>query len=995
MAKVKTGTLMKIIIPILVVLTAFMIVASIVMNMYPRVMSGIFGYGKTEVVVMEGTESLDAEYYTFGKEAESTTESKKNAAEVNKTIMSEGAVMLKNENSTLPLSKTDDKKITLLGYMSVNMKMSGGEKIKSENGASIDDALKSKGYELNPTTYDKYISDYNSGRASEVSVEDLNITNADEYPTAIVVLSRNSGEGNDQSKSATDSTETVEDMGTRTGLTPKQVELELLEYASKNFDNVIVLINASNAMELAFLEDGRYTDPYTNKSYDLSNIGAALWVGGVGNQGCMAIVDILYGDVNPSGHLADTYVRNHKADPTWNNFGDFKYTNSASAGSYSDSSYFVEYEEGIYVGYRYYETAAYEASKGNYSGFDYDEAVVYPFGHGLSYTTFEMKYTDMSYDEETEKFTFSVNVKNTGSEAGKAVVQIYCNPPYETGMAEKSHVVLAGFTKTAEIEGGKDTNVTVEVDREYLCTYDYQNAKSYILDAGDYNFYLSDNAHSWASIDKSNQDKCRTYTLDKKLIFNEENDGKRDSDDITATNVLDDETNWKFTDTAQTGTGLSVNMQRDNFKGTFPTAPTGDDYVAQQRVLDDLAKYDVTKEAKDEVDGEKIEEPITDYVGDITITLADLRGKDYDDEMWDQFIRQLSAKQLYDFYRDGGWGNSGIDNLGIPERIDLDGPYGFFAFSVSPDSYRWYQSEPVLAATWNVEMATLMGESIATEAWAHSTKESTGYKPFTGWYGPGANLHRSAFGGRNYEYYSEDPLLSGMMLKAETSAASENGMITYVKHFAANNQEQHRQDNGLVTWVNEQAMRELYLKTYEIYVKEATMTVKYYEEDDNGGYKLVEREMSAATGMMTAYNRIGATWAGACKPVTNTILRSEWGFTGISLTDAGGSASSYMNSDYGLRTGCTDLLLTSNSSLTDSTSDAAIYCLQRAVHRVLYNTANSNAMQGYAPGSTIITHIAPWQVMLIVLWIVVALLDVGGVVFLVVYGRKAKAKSAA
>ena len=234
-----------------------------------------------------------------------------------------------------------------------------------------------------------------------------------------------------------------------------------------------------------------------------------------------------------------------------------------------------------------------------------------------------------------------------------------------------------------------------------------------------------------------------------------------------------------------------------------------------------------------------------------------------------------------------------------------------------------------------------------------------------------------------------------MMLKAETSAASENGMITYVKHFAANNQEQHRQDNGLVTWVNEQAMRELYLKTYEIYVKEATMTVKYYEEDDNGGYKLVEREMSAATGMMTAYNRIGATWAGACKPVTNTILRSEWGFTGISLTDAGGSASSYMNSDYGLRTGCTDLLLTSNSSLTDSTSDAAIYCLQRAVHRVLYNTANSNAMQGYAPGSTIITHIAPWQVMLIVLWIVVALLDVGGVVFLVVYGRKAKAKSAA
>ncbi len=987
MAKVKFGTLMKIIIPILVVLTAFMIVATILMNAYSRVMSGIFGYGKTEIVRMEGAEALDAEYYTFGDEAKDTTASKANAAEVNKTIMSEGAVLLKNEK-VLPLSKTDDNKITLLGYMSVNMKMSGGENIKSENGRSIDDALREKGYELNPTTHDRYMEDYNSNRASEVSPDELNITNASEYPTAVVVLSRNSGEGNDQSKSKTDGTETVDEMGDRTGLTPTQTELELLEYASENFDKVVVLINASNAMELGFLKDGgNYTDPYTGTKYDLSNVGAAIWVGGVGNQGCMAIVDIMYGDVNPSGHLTDTYVRDLKEDPTWNNFGDYKYTNSAEAGSYSDSSYFVEYEEGIYVGYRYYETAAYEASQGNYSGFDYDDAVVYPFGHGLSYTTFEMKYTDMSYDEDNEMFTFSVNVKNTGSVAGKAVVQIYCNPPYSEGMAEKSHVVLAGFTKTDVIEAGKDVTVTVEADREYLCTYDYQVNKCYVLDKGDYNFYLSDNAHSWAGIEKTNQDKCRTYTLGETLIFNDENEGKRDSDKQTAVNAFDEETNWKFKNDAQTGTGYAVNMQRDDFAGTFPTAPTGNDYVAQQQVLDDLAVYDVSKEPTDEVDGKKIEEPITDYVGEITITLADLRGRDFDDPMWEQFIQQLSVTQLYDFYRDGGWGNDGIDELGIPERIDLDGPYGFFAFSVSPDSYRWYQSEPILAATWNVEMATLMGESIATEAWAHRTLESTGNKPLTGWYGPGANLHRSAFGGRNYEYYSEDPLLGGKMLAAETSAAAEGGMITYVKHFAANNQEQHRQDNGLVTWVNEQALREVYLKLYEIYVKEAKMTVKYYEEAGDG-YELVEREMSAATGVMSAYNRIGATWAGACAPMMSTVLRSEWGFTGISLTDAGGGANSYMNSDYGLRTGGTDLLLTSNSSCNDYKSDAAVYCLQRAVHRVLYNTANSNAMQGLAPGSTIITHIAPWQVLLIVLWIVVGLLDVGGVVFLVMYKMK-------
>ena len=305
MAKVKFGTLMKIIIPILVVLTAFMIVATILMNAYSRVMSGIFGYGKTEIVVMEGTEALDAEYYTFGDDAKDTTASKAHAAEVNKTIMSEGAVLLKNEK-VLPLSKTDDNKITLLGYMSVNMKMSGGEKIKSENGRSIDDALLEKGYKLNPTTHDRYMEDYNSNRASEVSPDELNITNASEYPTAVVVLSRNSGEGNDQSKAKADGTETVDEMGDRSGLTPTQTVLELLEYASDNFDKVVVLINASNAMELGFLKDGgNYTDPYTGTKYDLSNVGAAIWVGGVGNQGWMAVGEIMNGDVNPSGHLEE------------------------------------------------------------------------------------------------------------------------------------------------------------------------------------------------------------------------------------------------------------------------------------------------------------------------------------------------------------------------------------------------------------------------------------------------------------------------------------------------------------------------------------------------------------------------------------------------------------------------------------------------------------------------------------------------------------------
>ena len=364
-------------------------------------------------------------------------------------------------------------------------------------------------------------------------------------------------------------------------------------------------------MELGFLDDndpnmnnGMYTDPYSGKTYNFSKIVGAYWAGCVGSQGGTALARILGGEVNPSGHTPDIYARYLRNDPTYVNFGSFEYSNSASLNSYANSTYFVEYEENIYIGYRYHETAAVEAQKGNYAGYDYDTEVVYPFGYGLSYTTFSHEYEGTpTYDEETETFTFQVKVTNTGDVAGKGVAQIYVNVPWEEGQVEKAHVSLGGFAKTELLQPGASETVTIEISQDYFTSYDYINEKAYLLDAGEYKFYLAsdeEGSHSWASIDEmsaSEQEKVLwTYDIAEKIVFNEEN-GKRASDEVVATNVMDDELNYKFkqyTGTSVSGDGYIYDFTRADFKGSFPTAPEGDDMVVtDERALEGIAKYDV------------------------------------------------------------------------------------------------------------------------------------------------------------------------------------------------------------------------------------------------------------------------------------------------------------------------------------------------------------------------------------------------------------------
>lgn len=907
--------------PIMAVILAVAVAANVLMNQYSGVMDNFFGQGEVHT---SGGGSAD-QYYTdlLNSGDYSSKEASKAFAEAaNRAIVGEGAVLLKNEGSALPLAS--GAKITLLGA-----------------DFGLTDALTAAGLDVLDSTTPKSTSGLTeSGWTGSYTGH----TDA-----ALVTIYRSYGEGNDAKTLAAD--------GVRTELSLSQAELELLDNACASFDKVIVLMASANVMESSFLTAGadyhdRFFEP--DRARDYSHITGALWLSSnIGANGPDAVADLLTGTLNPSGRTVDTFISSFANSPVMANYGDFTYTNGDLGGSGylcnpttpaqgTTKTTFVEYEEGIYTGYRYYETAAYEAQNGNYLGFVYDDVVVYPFGYGLSYTTFDMKYAGTpSFDEAANTFTFQVDVTNTGSVAGSTVAQIYVSAPYTKGGIEKAHVVLVGFDKTDVLEPGASQTLEIKVNRDYICSYDYKDAKCYVLDEGDYQFILSENAHSWAGTDLSNSEKVWTYTLDSKLVFGEDN--KRPSDGTAAVNQLDDITNWKFTDDLQTGTGYSVNFSRADFAGTFPTAPEGDDYTAQDRVLQDRRKFDT-----DSVDT---------YIDDIVITdstmtsytLADMRGVDYDDPKWDAFIEQISEDKLIEMYSNGNWQEVADPDNGIPRTVDLDGPAGLTAQALGTQDCQQYQNNILIGSTWSTEMAALMGTSVANEMMAYG---------WTGWYAPGTNIHRSEFCGRNTEYYSEDPIHSGVMCSAEVSAGAEGGLICFNKHFAVNNQEVNRQGN-LCTWVNEQAARELYLRGWEYYVKETTMTVKCYDEDGN----LTTKEMPGANGVMTSYNLLGATWTAACSELCVDILRNEWGFTGTSLTDAINNATEYMDPTAALYSGATDLCL-SQVQLGDTDNDLALKNLQTAAKNVLYNKANSNALQlnGLAPGATITYGTAPWRV---------------------------------
>ena len=981
---------------IIAVVTVLAIVVSIVLTgpLY-TVMNMYFGKGDAVIKQNEFANSLDGDYYKLEhQDADSLLSASAQKAE---QVEEEGIVLLKNDNQVLPLT-SEETNVSLFGRTSVDPVYTGAGSAATESTpVDYKAAFEANGFNVNESLYDFYANheitttpiktkmqtgmgemdvEY-TGRGFISSMGTAMFTGdiiaevpAKDYPedlkdsfakygdAAIVFIGRVGGEGCDLPTDMSEYDVAKEDKN-KSYLELDSREMDMLSYvkAQKDagaFNKIVVVLNTANAMELGFLNDESY------------GIDAAVWVGCIGDQGANAVAKVLNGTVNPSGRTVDTYVSDLTKDPTYVNFDDTFYNNiDGSIGGY-ESGRFNEYEEGIYVGYRYYETAAAEAMDGNYDGFDYDEAVVYPFGYGLSYTTFEKEYVGTpSYNDGT--FTFNVKVTNTGDVAGKDVVEIYEESPYTKGGIEKSKVVLAGFAKTNVINPGESEEVTIEVKAEDLASYDYKNNKAYVLDEGEYKFYLSDNSHSWASIDAEDSAKVYTHDFDA-WVFDKDN--KRSTDLIAATNQFDD-VSAEFVDVPTEGKPL--NFSRADFAGTFPTAPTEADMAAE----------DYIKTAHETVYDENTNKETGNVEGSVAYTdkmpttkanngiqLISLRGLDYNDPAWDLLLDELDMSTVANMLANAGYNTAELTDIGKPATLDYDGPMGWSTWvsaSGKDAICLGFPAEEVLAATWNEALAEEMGQIIGEQGL---------YNGFNGWYAPAMNTHRNAFAGRNYEYYSEDGLLAGKMAASEVSGVMKYGSYCYLKHFALNDKEDGR--NGIATWANEQAIREIYLKPFEIAVKEAKADVNYYDEDG----KLQTSTIKAATAIMSSYNRIGCTWSGARYGLMTTILRDEWGFNGAVLTDYyGGSA--YMDPDSGIRAG-NDLMLNTfaDGSLSDQKSATGVAAMRRAAHNTLYMVVNSNAMQGIVPGSTVTYKLATWQKCLIAGDIVAAAIVILGIVLI-------------
>ncbi len=812
-------------------------------------------------------------------------------AKITEEVESEAVTLLKDDGA-LPLA--GNAKINVFGSTAGNNFSYGGTGSGSgseENNVTFYQGLENAGLEVNQElkgfydqnapeaiTYAKVGTDWNLYEMPQSAYDQSLIDDARAYSdTALVVLTRKGGEGTDLPM----------DMGAYQGseagrsyleLTPN--EEDLLAMVEGNFSRVVVIINSPNAMELGFL--------------DSDAVDAALWVGTPGSTGCNAIGNVLTGAVNPSGKTVDTFPYAVESAPSYYNFGEFSYDNvnytnkamfagTGDAASGTTPYYYVDYQEGIYVGYRYFETAAAD-------GFiDYDSTVQFPFGYGLSYTTFSQTLDDVTDDGTT--ITAKVTVTNTGSVAGKQVEQIYVGAPYTKGGIEKSSVVLAGFQKTKLLEPGESQTLSISFAKEDMASYDYTGVKAeggaYVLEAGDYAINLQTDSHTLVD--------SRTVHVDKDVIYNDANDGKRASDVETATNRFDD---------VSDGDDVTY-LSRADWAGTMPTARAQASKSATDEQVQELtnpAPLD-NSETEDITTGKKN-----------GLTLADVKGLDYDDPKWSDLLDQVSLGEMEVLVGNAGWLSASVPSVGKPAIVECDGPNGINDIMAGINGTQLV-GQSTLGYTWNVELAQRVGQLFGKEANAYG---------IGGLYAPAANTHRSAFGGRNFEYIGEDPLLTGKMVAAETAGIQGEGVYCYLKHFAVNDQETHRADGGLVTWLNEQSMREIYLRAFEIVVKE-------------GGN----------TGMMSSYNRLGTTPAAESSALLTDVLRGEWGFRGAVITDCTMSAyTSDLNRS--LRAG-NDLNLNflQDYALTkDTTGTAAGHqALRRATHNVLYMVANSSALE--------------------------------------------------
>lgn len=890
-------------------------------------------------------------------------EAREKSAELVEKIADEGIVLLKNDDNVLPIATSEEgkTKVNVFGWSFTNPIYGGTGSGASDASIAVSprQGLEAAGFEINEDLYNAYVETGLERPLVGMNGQDWSIPEpkptdfytdelmqqAKEYSdTAVIFLARSGGEGADLPMSM-DGPDTFNGEGGAFGATGQKFGFEddldaskhylelsnreqgMIDAVTKNFDNVVLVVNSANTFELGWTKD-------------YSQIKSILNVAGPGQSGFNSLGKILAGTVNPSGRTVDVFAADLLDAPAIPNFGDFDYVVENEDGTYSQAVdaqnvplKYVDLTEGIYVGYRFYETAAAEGA------INYDEKVVYPFGYGLSYTDFTQEVVQDSLTWDDENVSVDVQVTNNGDVAGKEVVQLYFSAPY-TGNIERSSVDLVAFGKTDVLEPGASETVTLTFKVEDMAAFDYNkvysDTGSYVLEQGEYTLYLMENSHDVIA-----------EVASKELSEVVYNDG-RSTDSQVAVNQFDDHV---------TGEGsLTTYLSRAN----------GFENLAE---IDKNETFTVkTEDGTKDVQGKLVDSSFVDYINSIRYDvpadthdsapttgadngkkLEDYVGVDINDESWNELLDQLTVDDLVKLTTLGGYRTVELESISKPATLDYDGPAAINNMNMAANGQSGiaFPTEIMLATTWNLELAEEMGKHIGAEAEVYGV---------TGWYAPAMNIHRTAFAGRNFEYYSEDPFLSGEMAAAVTSGFQDNGGYVYIKHFALNDQETNR-TFGVLTWGNEQSIREIYLKPFELAVKE-------------GG----------ANAVMSSFNSIGNKWAGASSSLLNEVLRNEWGFTGHVITDFYMiNAYPYMSYEQAIRNG-NDLMLTGAAPYgapeVNTESKDTQWAMRDAAHNILYTVANSNAMD-----NGMSTDTPQWIINTIIIDVLLGLGIVTGFVF--------------
>lgn len=1029
-------------IPILSVLLVLIVVLTVVANMFAPVLDVYAPGGRGQGHIVTPTDEngdpleMDANYYEQKFGSDEVLKAREAAEAVAEKIADEGIVLLKNKDHALPLQK--GSAITGLGrgYVDPIYGGAGSGRMPEDGNVSPHEALKSK-FEVNESAYNTLLDakdDVARGETNDTAVENQNTywigemsrsvyegISYDGYKDAAVIfISRRGSEGGDLSMDlkgdiawhesfngpfAKSHPETANYADGQHQLELSREEEDMIDVAkTSGFEKIFVVICSSNIIEAGALQMD-------------DEIDGIIWMGGPGNRGCVSLAKIICGEVNPSGRTVDTWSADFTLDASFENFsrhGKRDYTNidpDAVGGSRISTT---EYEEGIYVGYRYFETMytmqgenaeswwnAWQSSPDKQTG----TGVVYPFGYGLSYTTFEQKVTD--FDDSGDEVSVTVEVANTGTIAGKDTVQLYYDPPYgdfdKQYSIEKAAKNLIAFAKTDTIEPGKSESVTLTFNKEDMASYCYtvENADGtkggYVLEEGEYTVCLGKNAHESYETRTIEIPETIWYTGDDPRLserhaqeaLNDDGSyagfpkaaefGDSEATFRAASNLYDDITEYMHSGNRNPLT------RAEGFTEWKPTAPEGEGLVAPDWVVEEYA-------FKDYSDGKLADPSVTEapVMGKQNgLSLSSLRGQSYYSPMWDDLLDQLTMADYENAAQlSGSYSFAKIDSISKPANDDADGPQGvkgpFSALggSAAPDAHGTaFPSNPIVAATFNTELTVEYGEAVGQELLA------LGY---TGWYASGQNIHRSPFSGRNYEYYSEDPLLCGKMGAGIVQGAASQGAVCYMKHFMLNDQESDR--NGGSSWCDEQAMREIYLRAFEIAIKEPLITLKYTNAQTG---ELEEKVVRGAMGLMSSYNRVGAEWVGGSKRSLTDLVRGEWGFEGSIITDY--ATGVYMNADQTHYAGGDQFLsifmggqFINCTGQQDTSSPSALWSLRNSYKNMLYAMANSSLMNGMAPGSYMEYDMSPWAIALLIVNIVVYAFIAAMVVYIVLRVRKSK-----